>query len=307
MAAFAPFTPRRFILLAIISCIALLKVDSQSGATGWDKPARMCTMKQLENHWLKLERHMNDSTPMFDGGPVVKPEYIATLLKNRTAGPIPTLSPVGQSELARRLVLANVPFVIRAVPAVTVLQDRWSQGYMTSALGEMQVMVQQYKDKKLRYTDSKKRARSGDTKVDLLGATKRTRSTIAELFDEVVHNSAARSMLYGATSIPQSAGGPFRNDATDYNLTASMFDAFLPLVREHLNFQNPTLRFGFDPIEYATHFDWHSNFLSQVSGEKRVVLMHPHESQYLYWQRNHAHPHHRQVHVVSLLVVHVLV
>jgi len=61
--------------------------------------------------------------------------------------------------------------------------------------------------------------------------------------------------------------------------------------------QRPTLRFGPHHVQYATHFDWHPNFLTQVSGEKHVVLMGPLEGDYLSWQQNPSHPHHRQSYV----------
>jgi len=249
---------------------------------------QMCTIPEMMHRWHQLENAFDNATPLLsENGPVIHHEYMATLLKNSSSGQIPSLT-AHQMDLARRLVKANVPFVLRSVESVQRLVDKWDQQYLQTKLGGMTVLIQHYKEGKLRYTPPN--VKMNASHLNESGHGIRTRAKISQLFQQV-GKGGKRDMLYGAIS-----GGAFKA-YRDYNYTVKMFNEFLPLVQEHQNLYPPTLRFGFDEIQYAPHFDRQANFLVQVKGIKRVFLLNPVEERFLYWQKDLQHPHYRQSYV----------
>ena len=199
-------------------------------------------------------------------------------------------------DLARQLVFQNVPFVIRSIPDVKALQARWNQAYLSKELGQMRVMVQIYKDKMLRYTDPQKlrlmELEDPEGAQELKegpGATTRDTRSIESVLDYVAqHRGSSKNMQYAGIS-----GREFQK-FPDENITRETLAMFTPLIKEHRYLQKPTFRLGFNELRYGAHFDWHSNYLAQVAGVKRVVLFNPVEGHKLHWVNDDAHPHFRQ-------------
>jgi len=249
--------------------------------------ARLCNMRELELQWRRLDRLMDDGLPVFTNGPRVVQLPLERVIADESIARVPSVT---GNDTARKLVLANVPFVFKSARALN-LKKRWTAQYLKRDLGEVQIMTQMYWNKQLRYYDPEKAAKSKDAFPEVRdmtrpGATRRSLRTIAEMFG--LDSKPNRSMLYGAIT-----GYPL-TEYLDYHLMQDAFDSFQHHIKEHSS-QDPDFRFGFDPTEYGMHFDWHSNFLAQIHGTKRVVLLNPLQEANLDWQRNEQHPEHRQV------------
>lgn len=214
-----------------------------------------------------LSRGVNVSTGTF-----LQSARVAKLLHNSSVSHVPVLDDaVDDHDLARRLLIANVPFVLRNARDAKRVRRLLSQAYFEKKVSDTNVTtIDIGDDNRIRYDIDHRRP-----------------STLKREYENMRGSNASRRYISLYARDLRLA------DALAHDELSEFFTQFSPLI-DGDDMRNFTIRMGFDDLEYGTHFDFSPNFLCQLAGTKRVFLFNYGEEARMYWNAQMAHPRFRQ-------------
>lgn len=219
-----------------------------------------------------------------EGAPVVQTAPLSEVIGDETVAQLPEAA-VGLA--ARRLAEQDdVAFVLRNVSSIAALHRQWDRRYLAASGAEMDVST--YRDKRMRHTNE---ASGGVTEAMRASEDYAAYGPVRTMAWLLAHNES--SMTNGGR-VYAVHDASLKDDGVGLvDQIARAFAEFAP--PPHTVQDASVMRFGFRELHYGMHRDGYGNFIAQVAGVKRMVLLPPPMSDdVIPWEKNPSHPHYRQ-------------
>lgn len=230
-----------------------------------------CDGPQMIPHIDKLDDMLSSGINVTDDL-FLRYESVEKLLNESVESHIPVI--IDDTALARRLVIANIPFIIKQSENVLDVQRLVNQNdFIEKQISHVNVSTISYDD-----DHSDCLTYDKDRKVQ---------STLKSEYEFMrKYNTSRRYITFNANDVR-------RVTPSTHDTLASYFNQFNTLV-DGDDTTNFTMRLGFNDIIYAGHFDLGPNFLLHLCGEKDVIFFSYGEEDKLYWNKEIKHSKFRQ-------------
>ena len=165
------------------------------------------------------------------------------------------------------LVEAGEPFKMRNVPFGSCL-EKWNLNYFERLLGHESVVVHESSETDLNFV-----------KKNFNYTTCKISEFVAKLRDK---NYKSHIYLRSTNANPRAKKAARIED--DFPALADDLrpPCFIPFCRDDKLYHSSVLRIASSRVQVWTHFDLYDNVLVQVVGTKRIILLPPEDSEYLY-------------------------
>jgi len=231
------------------------------------KDVKLCTFDENKPFLAAQKRRMDNREAIFAGGPIIHQVPILSALDSDTI-PVLDFSVETDRNMIRDFIANMVPFILRNMPEANRAKDLWTLDYIQRTLGSRKTTAKLFRDYVSFSWDTPTRKMNISSALDLIASERLDHKPYLQVSVKSVHNS--RHKLF---------------NSTEMHAVREVFQHSL-LSMHGFEAMKPWLRVGPNPLQVGLHYDSHPNFMMQVQGTKRIVMMHPLDEQYLQWERH---------------------